>query len=264
MKVAIIQICSVLDYKVNLKKIDKLIKQAISEKNAKYIFLAEAFYSMSDGTVSTPYLIEKGNEHYKNIQELAIENKIYLIGGSAATLVNGKVMNRAYCFDPFGNEIAYYDKIHLFRIEAGHTKIDEGDVYSSGKSLKTFKLDNEFKVGLSICFDIRFSEIYRKFYKEGVNLITAASAFTVPTGKAHWETLLRARAIETQSYVVAADQVGIHNDKISTYGHSMIIDPWGKVLANAKEKEGYIFAELKLEEIKKVRSRVNVDPQLSN
>jgi predicted amidohydrolase len=268
MKIAVIQLCSALDPDLNLAKIDSFIKKAKASDQVQAIFLPEVFYSISDGTRPTPYLVEKGNEHYKNIQRLAKENNVYLIGGTAATVnPNGqKVLNRAYNFDPQGNEIVTYDKIHLFSVDLSRheskTVLDEGIVYQCGQTPKLFSLD-EWKIGLGICFDLRFPELYRYYFKEGANLLTVASAFTVPTGKAHWEVLVRARAIENQSYVIAADQWGTHNEKMKTYGHSLIVNPWGEVLADAKEGEGYIVADLDIGEVNKVRARLNVSSRLT-
>lgn len=264
MNVAVIQICSELDFKVNLKKIDNLIKKAKEDSEVEAVFLPEVFYSMSDGLSPTPYLIEVNNEHFVNIQNIAIKHNVFLLGGTAATKLGNKVVNRAYNFDPQGNLIDTYDKIHLFKLDLrkdNKTLVDETLVYSSGSNPKLIEIDH-WKIGLGICFDIRFAELFRHYFSKGANILTAASAFTVPTGKAHWEILLRARAIENQSYVIAAGQWGVHNKRISTYGHSMIIDPWGEVIANAGEGENYIVAKLDFEYLTKIRSRLNVAPNL--
>ena len=125
---------------------------------------------------------------------------------------------------------------------------------------------NQFKIGLSICFDLRFPELFRNYSSQGANVLSISSAFTVPTGKAHWHTLVRARAIENQSYVVASAQWGKHNDKMSTFGHSLVVDPWGEVLVDAEEGEKIVFAEFSLDRIKSVRERLDVlrDPKDSN
>lgn len=267
MKIVAIQLCSALDPKANLDKIQKFIDEAKAESEIEALFLPEVFYSMSDGTQPTPYLVEKDNEHYKNIQNLAIKNKVYLIGGTAATVAPNteKVFNRTYNFAPDGSELTNYDKMHLFSVDlsrhSSKTVIDEGIVYQCGNEPKLLEI-NEWKIGLGICFDLRFPELFRHYFVQGANLMTMASAFTVPTGKAHWETLIRARAIENQSYVVAVDQWGEHNEKIKTYGHTMIVSPWGEVIANAGEGEGYIFADLDINEVEKVKARLDVRPKL--
>jgi len=267
MKIAIIQLTSVLDPKTNLNKIHSLIHDAKkSDPKLEAIFLPEVFYSMSDGNGATPYLVEGENEHYQNIQNIAIKHNVFVLGGSAATLVDGKVFNRSYNFSPKGVELGLYDKIHLFSVNLTEgnqqTNLNEGRVYSSGKSLKTINF-GDFNLGLSICFDLRFPELFRRYHKLGVNILSISSAFTVPTGKAHWEILLRARAIENQSYIVASAQYGKHNEKISTYGHSMIIDPWGKVIAECDDGENLKIAEIDLKLVNEVRARMNISEQLT-
>lgn len=270
MNIVVIQMCSVLDYKINLEKINANILMAKEELkninlNLDAVFLPEVFYSISDGTKPTPYLIEEDNEHFKNIQNIALEHKVFLIGGTCATKVGDKILNRAYNFDPNGNLIETYDKMHLFTLDLRkhdkNTLVDETKVYSSGNQAKLLDLGN-WKVGLGICFDLRFPELFRSYFKQGANILTVASAFTIPTGKAHWETLLRARAIENQSYVIAADQWGIHNERLSTYGHSMVVDPWGEIIAHLPEGEGYLLAQLDLDRLSQVRKRLNVFPKL--
>ncbi len=262
MKVAAIQIESKLEPEINLKKIRTLMAKAVEQK-AEAIFLPECFYSISDGLSATPYLIEvePKNEHYKNIQSLARDFKVYLIGGSATTKVNGKILNRAYNFDPNGNELNHYDKIHLFKIDLSkHSSkkvSNEEAIYSKGHSLTQIKV-GELNFGIAICFDLRFPEMFREYSKNGANVLSISAAFTVPTGKAHWHTLMRARAIENQSYVVASAQWGTHNDRTQTFGHSLIINPWGEVIAELPEGEGVIVADLDINLINEVRARMKV------
>lgn len=260
MKIGVIQLQSVLDPAINLAVIKKFLQEA-REQKAEAIFLPEVFYSMSDGTKPTPYLVDGHNEHYQAIQNLAKDSGLYILGGSAATLLNGKVVNRSYNFSPDGTEIMTYDKMNLFAVDLSkhpsNTIVDEARVYTAGNSPKILTLD-KFKIGLSICFDLRFPELFRSYSFEGANVLSISSAFTVPTGKAHWHTLLRARAIENQCYVIASAQWGQHNDKLSTFGHSLIIDPWGEILADAQEGVKIIYGELSLEKIEAIRARLNV------
>lgn len=260
MKIGVIQLTSVLEPERNLTKIREFIELA-KHQNAEAIFLPEAFYSMSDGTKPTPYLVEEKNQHYEAMRNLALESGMYILGGSAATNLNGNIFNRSYNFSPDGSELMTYDKMNLFAVDLSRhpsqTVIDEARVYSPGSDPKILNLKN-YKIGLSICFDLRFPELFRSYSFQGANVLSVSSAFTVPTGKAHWHTLLRARAIENQSYVIASAQWGAHNDKIVTYGHSLVVDPWGEVLVDAQEGEKIIFAELSMEKIEAVRSRMNV------
>jgi predicted amidohydrolase len=260
MKIGVIQLQSVLEPEKNLATIRGFLKTA-KENNARAVFLPEVFYSMSDGTKATPYLVEGRNEHYENIRKLAVDSGLYVLGGSAATLVNGKVMNRSYNFSPDGKELLTYDKMNLFSCDLSkhpsNTVIDEGRVYTAGSTPQILSLE-DFKIGLSICFDLRFPELFRSYSHQGANVLSISSAFTVPTGKAHWHTLVRARAIENQCYVIASAQWGKHNDRLSTFGHSLVVDPWGEVIADAGEGEKIIFGELSLEKLQSVRERLNV------
>lgn len=260
MKVGAIQLQSVLDPEVNLTTIRKFLSLAKSE-NAKAVFLPEVFYSMSDGTKPTPHLVDGRNEHYEAIKSLARDYELYILGGSAATNFNGKVINRAFNFDPQGNELPHYDKMNLFACDlskhSSNQIIDEGKVYTKGNSPQIIDVEG-FRIGLSICFDLRFPELFRSYSSQGANVLSISSAFTVPTGKAHWHTLVRARAIENQSYVIASAQWGKHNERLSTFGHSLIVDPWGEVLADAEEGEKIIFAEMSFDRLKSVRERLDV------
>jgi predicted amidohydrolase len=260
MKIAVIQISSVLDPIVNLEKIDKFIKLAKVD-GADTVFLPEVFYSISGPSKPTPYLVEKDNEHYRAIQSLASRNKVFLLGGSAASKLDDKIINRLYNFDPHGTELSHYDKIHLFSCDLSRHDskqvIDEADVYTAGNEMKILTIDS-WKIGLSLCFDLRFPEMYRDYAKHGCNILTASSAFTRPTGKAHWHTLTRARAIENQAYMIACNQVGDHNEKVKTFGHTTVIDPWGDVLIDMKEEEGFATCELSLKRVQEIRKRMNV------
>jgi deaminated glutathione amidase len=260
MKIGVIQIQSALEPEINLSKIRSYLKLAREEK-AQAVFLPEVFYSLSDGTKVTPYLVENENEHYRAIQSLARDFGLYILGGSAATKVGGKVMNRAFNFDAAGNDLGHYDKLNLFACDLSRHPSnqihDESRIFAHGSDPKLIEIE-DFKLGLAICFDVRFPELFRWYSSQGANVISCSAAFTVPTGKAHWHTLLRARAIENQCYVIAAAQWGVHNERISTFGHSLIVDPWGEILADAAEGEKIIFAELSLEKVKTIRERMNV------
>lgn len=255
-KIAIYQLCSSLEYKENLAKIDKAAAQAANE-GVSYLFLPECFYSMSNGLKPTPYLVEQGNEHFENISKIAAKNGVFLIGGSVAYKSEDKILNRALNFNPQGQLIGFYDKVHLFSCDLKNKSIDESDIYTPGTESKILSVP-PFEIGLGICFDVRFPEMGRSYSARGANLLTYASAFTVPTGKAHWHTLLRARAIENQAFVVAAAQWGEHNERIKTYGHSLVIDPWGDVVLDAGEGEGLHVIEVDLARIEQVRKSVKV------
>ncbi|WP_412473770.1 nitrilase-related carbon-nitrogen hydrolase [Halobacteriovorax sp. YZS-1-1] len=261
--VANIQVSSTLDYKSNLKKIKTYLTQA-KEEGAQVAFLPECFYSISNGRAPSPYLVEWDNEHFDNIKQLAIDSGLFLIGGSVAFKTDKGILNKAINFDPQGNVIGSYDKCHLFSCDittvdeqgnTKHKKINEGDIYIAGNDPLIIDVLG-WKIGIAICFDLRYPSFLQYYYDKKVDLITFASAFTVPTGMAHWHTLLRARAIEGQCYVVASAQTGENNPGIHTFGHSLVINPWGEVLSDLKELEGVSIKRLKKSKISETRSRV--------
>lgn len=195
--------------------------------------------------------------------DLAKELGVTLIIGSLAVLGKGdKLLNRSFLFSPNGELLTTYDKIHLFDVElpSGETH-KESDTMHHGDKAVVAKVSDGFSAGLSICYDIRFAHLYRRLAQNGANIMCTPAAFTVPTGRAHWEVLQRARAIETGSYVMAAAQVGEHDGGRKTYGHSMIIDPWGKVLAVKEGGTGYTCADLDIAEVEKAR---NIIPALKH
>ena len=188
---------------------------------------------------------------------LAKELGVILLIGSMAVKEGGKLMNRSFLFGKDGELKAIYNKIHLFDVQLSNGEIHrESDVYSAGDKAIAATVKGDFTLGMSICYDIRFSHLYRDLAKAGANVICVPAAFTVPTGRAHWETLLRARAIETGSYVLASAQVGEHENGRKTYGHSIIISPWGEVIECKPSGEGFIVADLDMNEIEKARSAI--------
>lgn len=169
-----------------------------------------------------------------------------------------KWRNRAYVIAPDGSIAARYDKIHLFDVDlASGESWRESSVYAGGERAVAVQLPQAM-LGLSICYDIRFSAVYGALSRAGADIIAVPAAFTVPTGEAHWHVLLRARAIESASFVVAAAQTGVHADGRSTYGHSLVVDPWGDVLLDMGDAPGLGFVDLPLGRIAEVRSRVPV------
>ncbi len=189
---------------------------------------------------------------------LARELSIYLLGGSILEQVPGgdKAYNTSLLFSPEGRVLAKYRKIHLFDVDLKEgVSIKESDTRARGDAVVVAETDL-CAMGLSICYDLRFPELYRKMAARGAQLIFVPSAFTAYTGKAHWEPLLRARAIENQAYIVAPAQFGKHTNSFETYGHSMIVDPWGKILAELPHEPGFILAEVDLDYLLRVRTEL--------
>ncbi len=180
-----------------------------------------------------------------------------LIGSLAVKIAERRAANRSYVFGPDGSTIAQYDKIHLFDVNLGKgQKWQESAIYDAGSRAVTADVDGA-KLGLTICYDLRFAALYRALAQSGAQIIAVPAAFTVPTGKAHWETLLRARAIETGSFILAPAQGGKHEDGRVTWGRSMIVGPWGDVMAAAHhDNPGIIQADLDMAEIEAARAKV--------
>jgi deaminated glutathione amidase len=196
-------------------------------------------------------------------RSLAQELQIHLHIGSLAVLAdNGKVANRAFLIGPDGSEIATYDKIHMFDVDlANGESWRESATYEPGAQTVVAELPFA-KTGLSVCYDIRFPAIFRMQAVNGAEVLTAPAAFTRQTGEAHWHVLQRARAIENGAYVVSAAQGGTHEDGRETYGHSVIVDPWGAVIAELENDEpGFVLAEVDTENVVKARSRI---PAIAN
>jgi predicted amidohydrolase len=191
-------------------------------------------------------------------REAAQRSRIWLSIGSLAVLAeDGKVANRSYIIDREGKIRARYDKIHLFDVDLPTGESwRESNVYSAGQGVVLVNGTPVGKVGLTICYDLRFPMLFARIAEANADLISVPAAFTVPTGRAHWHVLLRARAIEAGIYVVAAAQVGHHEDGRNTYGHSLVVDPWGEVLLDMGEETGVGFADIDLKRISDVRSRI--------
>jgi len=191
-------------------------------------------------------------------RQAAERHRIWLHIGSLAVLVDeGKVANRGFVIDREGNIRARYDKIHLFDVDLSTGESwRESNVYSAGAGVVLVNGTPIGKLGLTICYDLRFPGLFARLAEADADVISVPAAFTVPTGRAHWHVLLRARAIEAGLFVVAAAQVGRHEDGRQTFGHSLVIDPWGEVLLDMGEDKGVGFADVDLARISDVRSRI--------
>jgi len=193
---------------------------------------------------------------------LAAELGIWLLIGSLAIrLGERKAANRSFLFRPNGAIAATYDKIHMFDVDlGGGERYRESKTYQAGSAAVTAELPWG-RLGLTICYDLRFPDLYRKLAKAGAGFLTVPSAFTRPTGKAHWHVLNRARAIETGCFVFAPAQTGLHTNRRETYGHSLIVDPWGEILADGGTETGIILAEIDPEKVAEARRPI---PALSH
>jgi predicted amidohydrolase len=191
-------------------------------------------------------------------REAAARHRIWLHIGSLAVLADGgKVANRGFVIDREGEVRATYDKLHLFDVDLPTGESwRESNTYSAGKGVVLVNGTPVGKLGLTICYDLRFPGLFARLAEAGADVIAVPAAFTVPTGMAHWHVLLRARAIEAGLFVVAAAQVGHHEDGRNTFGHSLVADPWGEVLLDMGEEKGIGFADIDLKRISDVRARI--------
>jgi len=257
--VACIQLNSGTKIEQNLTKAGKLIKQAVDE-GAEFVLTPENTDFMAESSAKSLETALPENKHPGPLffSELAKSLKVWILIGSMEIKVSDdKMANRSFLFSKTGQLMATYDKIHLFDCDlATGESHRESDNFIAGNKAAVVKTPWK-PLGLSICYDVRFPKLYRQMAQKGAEIMAVPAAFTEPTGKAHWETLLRARAIETGSYVLAPAQVGDHAGGRRTYGHTMIVGPWGQVLAEmSEEKEGFITRKLHFEDVTKARFAV--------
>ncbi len=255
MKAAAIQLCSRSDRKTNLKQTGELLTKAAAN-GCNFTLLPENFSFMGEDENEKLAMAEdpSHSEVLSFLSEQAQAHQMLIVGGTVPlqSSEKNKVRNACPVFSPMGKLLTIYDKIHLFDVDLGTEMHCESATVEAGEMPESASV-NGWKIGLSICYDLRFPELYRHYSSIGCNILTIPAAFTVPTGRAHWEVLLRARAIENQAYVIAAGQSGADPGGRKTWGHSMIIDPWGDILATLGDEEGIITAELSLNKVKEIR-----------
>lgn len=264
MKIAAIQMRSGLDPEANLAALEPMLAEAAAA-GASYVLTPEVTMLFPENraqlaSVAAPF---EGHPQLQLVGELARQHGIHIhIGSLAVPLPDGRFANRSVLFGPDGAMIAFYDKIHLFDATiAGLDAYRESATYAGGEAAVIAPL-GDFTLGMSICYDMRFPSLFHALAKAGADLLAVPAAFTVPTGEAHWHVLLRARAIETGSYVIAAAQGGRHPNGRATYGHSLVIDPWGRIVAELDhDAPGVLVAEIFPEQVAEARQRI---PALAN
>ena len=260
MKMAAIQMVSETSVERNLVQAGQLLEQAAAQ-GAELAVLPEYFCLM--GLQDTDKL--KVQEQFGSvpIQDFLCRSAqklgLWIVGGTLplATTDAARARNSSLVFDPRGQCVARYDKIHLFRFENEKESYDESCVLERGAHPVTFDLPsidgNSYRIGMSICYDLRFPELYRQLKAD---ILLVPSAFTFTTGQAHWEILLRARAVENLAFVLASAQGGVHENKRKTWGHSMIVGPWGQILAEQAQGNGVVVAEVIKETLQTARKRL--------
>ncbi len=201
--------------------------------------------------------LQEDDQTLKALSTLAKARSLWLLIGSLALKSGGeRFLNRSFLISPEGETIAHYDKIHMFDVAlGGFDSYRESAQFQPGN--RAVLADTDIgKIGLTICYDLRFPQLHRTLAMAGAQILTVPAAFTMPTGKAHWHTLLKARAIETGCFILAPAMVGQHSPKRATYGHSLVVSPWGEVLADAGTEEGVTFAELDLNLVSDTRAKI--------
>jgi nitrilase len=242
----------------NLMEAEKLIAEA-AKLGAKLIALPENFAIMGEHELDKVKVKEKDGQGVIQdfLSNIAKKYGVWIVGGTIPLAADHENKVRAAClvYNDQGERVARYDKVHLFDVSVPDTDEEYRESDSIEKGDEPLVIDTPFgRLGIAVCYDLRFPEFFRKMSKQGVDIIVVPSAFTEQTGAAHWEVLLRARAIENLCYVIAPNQGGFHLNGRKTFGHSMIIEPWGTVLDCYKTGAGFSSATIELEKLEKIRS----------
>jgi deaminated glutathione amidase len=263
MRAAAVQLNAKADKAANLEKADRLVREAARD-GAQLVVLPEKWTALGTGddlrAAAEPV---GGGEASAWAASTARELAIDLVAGSISERVEGedKLRNTSLHYGPDGELKAAYRKIHMFDVEVGGVEYRESDHEDPGEEAVLTATTDGVKIGLTVCYDLRFPELYRLLAVDGARILTVPAAFTVPTTRDHWEPLVRARAIENQAFVIAANQIGKHPPNHRSGGRSLIVDPWGIVLAVAPDAECVITADLDLESQADIRRRI---PSLAN
>jgi deaminated glutathione amidase len=265
MKVSLVQMNSISDKPANIASAKALIERAVAEEAPDWILLPEQFDwaggSRADKLANAESL--PGGPAYAMTQELAKKHKVFIHAGSIMEKIEGenRIHNTSVVFNRQGEEIARYRKIHLFDVTTPDgVSYKESAGVKPGDAVTTYDCEG-VTIGCSICYDLRFPDLFQALAEKGAQIIALPAAFTMQTGKDHWEILLRARAIETQTYVCASAQTGsfsVGNEQRHTYGHSLVADPWGHVVAKASDGVGLVTTRIDPAVIDKVRQLIPV------
>ena len=261
-RVGLVQMNSRGDRDANLTRAEQLIDDAAA-RGARFVALPEyvSFLGKTDDVEAIAESIPGPTT--ERFAAKARQHGIYLLGGSIheRSEIPGKAFNTAVFYGPDGSILDVYRKVHLFDIDiSGNVSANESTRIAPGDEIVTVEADGHV-FGLSICYDLRFPELYRLLALEGADILLVPAAFTMFTGKDHWHALLKARAIENQAFVLAPAQIGPHDPNAQCYGHSVIVDPWGIVVAQAPDTEGVVVADLNFNELRRIRKQL---PSLAN
>lgn len=254
---AAVQMLAGDDKQLNLQEARRWVRDAAAN-GARLVALPEMFIWRGSKKLERQFAEPIPGPSSKALSELARELGIYLLAGSILEEISNseRAYNTSLLFAPSGKQIARYRKIHLFDVDLPNgVSLRESQTRAHGESPEVVKTELG-AMGLTVCYDVRFPELYRRLAEQGAELIFVPSAFTAYTGAAHWETLLRARAIENQAYIIAPDQFGKTANSFETHGHSMIIDPWGRIIAELPDGPGVITATIDFDYLAKIRAEL--------
>ena len=255
-KIAACQMMVIDNKEVNVNKAVSMIKEA-AQNNAKLVILPEMFNCPYDNQKFREY--SENRENSKTLEALkksAIECKIFLVAGSIPESEDEKIYNSSFIISPEGKLIGFHRKLHLFDIDVPDgIAFKESEIISPGSDITVINTEL-CKLGVAICYDLRFPELFRLMTLKGVELMVIPGAFNMTTGPAHWDPINRARAIDNQVYLAAVSPARNKNASYEAYGHSMIIDPWGEVLAQAGFSEEIIYAEIEISHLKEIRNQI--------
>ena len=265
MKVSIIQMNSVSDKAANIAAAEALIERAVKEEGPDWVLLPE-FFDWAGGSKADKLKNAEtfpGGPAYAMAQRQAVKHGVFVHAGSIMEKIEGeeRIHNTSVVFNREGDEIARYRKIHLFDVTTPDgASYKESATVKAGDAVVTYDCEG-VTIGCSICYDLRFPDLFQALAEKGAEIIALPAAFTMQTGKDHWEVLLRARAIETETYLCASAQTGsftVGNEQRHTYGHSLVADPWGHVIAKASDGPGVVSARIDPERVQRVRSMIPV------
>ncbi len=255
MKLVILQMKVREEKGKNLKKVEGFFEEEEVQK-ADLVLLPEMFNCPYETDRFADYAEEIPGKTTDLLSDLASSSDTYIVGGSIPEMADDKVFNTSAVFDPEGEMIGKHRKAHLFQVDyPGRIQFDEAKYLDSGDDVTT--LDTEYgKIGVAICYDLRFPELFRTMTKEGVKTALIPAAFNTTTGPAHWKTVLRTRAIDNQIFVAAASPARNRSSSYKAYGHSLAVDPWGEVLVEAGEGEESLFVDIDLDKVEEIRKRL--------
>jgi deaminated glutathione amidase len=265
MKVSIIQMNSISDKAANIAAAEALIERAVREERPDWVLLPEFFDWAGGGKADKLKNAESfpDGPAYEMARRQAIKHRIFVHAGSIMEKIDGedRIHNTSVVFNREGEEIACYRKIHLFDVTTPDgTSYKESQTVKAGDKVVTYDCEG-VTVGCSICYDLRFPNLFQALAEKGAEIIALPAAFTMLTGKDHWEVLLRARAIETETYICASAQTGaftVGSEQRHTYGHSLVADPWGHVVAKASDGPGVVSARIDKDRVRRVRAMIPV------